>query len=186
MAYSDENRAAGLAETKKRQNAKRIYTYKVFARLYVSLGQNGMEAARQTFPTIKSETLIRLEKVKLMKNPYVLKQIEIAKAETLTTIELTSGRIAQEYWYQYDKYKDDPKKWQAAIASLTGLGKLMPKESTEADPSKLPSGGVHIYMPRPLEVGANMRQPDYESIPQELLDVGNDEDEEATKRNNIC
>lgn len=178
MAYSDENRAIEKAATKKRQDAKRIYTYKIFARLYVSLGQNGMEATRKTFPTIKNEKAILHEKNKLMKNPYVQKQIEIAKSEALTTIELTTGKIAQEYWYQYNKYKDEPKKWQAALASLTGLGKLMPKEPASDDQSNLPGNNITIYMPQPLEVGAAMRQPDYKQIPVDLLDVANDKDVE--------
>lgn len=179
MAYSDEHRVEAMAETKRRQNSKKMYTFEIFARLYVNLGQNGMEATRQTFPTIKNETLIRLEKNKLMQNPYVMSTIEQLKKEALLEAGLTPGRIASEFWSQYNKYKNDPKKWQAAIASLTGLTKLMPKQAPEDDGSKSTGGGVNIFINKQLEVGATVRQPDYSEIPAELLDVTKDIEPDA-------
>lgn len=179
MAYSDELRTEMLADTKRRQDEKRIYTYKIFARHYVDLSQNGMEAARKTFPNLPNDTLVREQRNKLLKNPYVWKEIETVRAETLAAIELSIGRLAQERWKQYEKYKDNPKMWKAAESHLTGLEKLKPKEASIEDQSKLPAGGVNIYINRQLEVGASVRQPDYEQIQKdapELFDMTKDED----------
>jgi len=175
MAYSGEHRELMKADTKRRQDAKRIYTYKIFARHYVDLGQNGMEAARKTFPNLPNDTLVREKRTELLRNPYVWKEIELVRSEALAAIELSIGRLAKERWAQYKKYKDDPKMWKAADSQLSGLEKLMPKQATDTDQSKLPAGGVRIYMPKPLEVGSPMRQPAYSEIPTDLLDVTKDE-----------
>ena len=179
MAYSDEHRTEMIADTKRRQNAKRIYTYKVFARHYVDLSQNGMEAARKTFPNLPNDTLVREKRTELLRNPYVWKEIEQVRSETLAAIELSIGGVAKERKLQYEKYKDDPKMWKAADSHLTGLEKLQPKQASDTDQSKLPTGGVHIYMPKPVDVGAPMRQPDYNEIPADLLDVTKDEDADS-------
>lgn len=167
MAYADEDRALLKGETIKRQQEKKQFTFKMFARKYVNLNQNAMQAAREMFPNIKNDNALVLEKNKLMKNPYVLREIEKVKKEALQEAGLTIGKLAQERWKQYDKYKDDPKMWKAADSALVGLEKLMPKDAQKDDESKRGSN-IHIYLPQQLPAGAPMDQPDYSQVPKEL------------------
>lgn len=180
MAYSGEHRIEMIADTKRRQDAKRMYTYKIFARHYVDLGQNGMEAARKTFPNLPNDTLVREKRTELLRNPYVWKEIEQVRSEVLAAIELSIGKLAQERWTQYKKYKDDPKMWKAADSQLSGLEKLLPKQAKdESDLKNLPAGAV-IYLPKQSDVGSDMENPDYSQIPKELL--GNVEEVNIPKK----
>jgi len=179
MAYSDEHRTEQLAETIKRRNSRRMYKYEMFAYNYVNNANNATEAYKLTYPGVKSALQIRLNKSKMMKNPYILKRIEEIQLESLEEVKLTPGKLVAEYWYQYSKYKDEPKKWQAVMAALGGLARFIPKQADTSDQTKLPAGGVQIFINKQVEVGASMRQPDYEQIQREapeLLDVSKDED----------
>jgi len=145
------------------------FQMKIFAVKFVSNGFDPEAAYEEAFPGKADKKTIVYKVKNLMQNKKFLAILDIAKEELMVETDNTAGKIIKEHWYQYNKYKDDPNKWQAAYKHLSRLGDFVPKMKP-----KLPFGfGVQkstvIVLPMQSEVGSEVRQVSFEDIPKDLL-----------------
>jgi len=157
--------------------APTLYEQELFALSYVKHRLNGNAAYKEVFPDRFERKTVATKVEKLLKRKGVVECIDQIKREAAAEAVLTAGKIIREHWTQYNKYKDKPLKWQAALAHLKRLGDFVIKTDSQKLPESTGSNTV-IILPAQSAIGTAVKQIDHEEIPADLLPESESETQE--------